>query len=111
MNNHTTANLRPAVRQTVERIAKGTYNPKIRYIVLFGSQARGEATLTSDADIALISDEPLTREERLSFASMVEDEEYPTYNVINTLTKNLETDKFMDVSYHIKREGLLIYER
>jgi predicted nucleotidyltransferase len=106
-----TANLRPAVRRVMEKISRGEHNPKIRYIVLFGSQARGDAVLTSDVDIALVSDEPLSRNERLAFASIIENENFPPYNVINTLTKNLETDKYMDVSYHIKREGLLVYAR
>ena len=103
--------LRPVTREVVEQIAVGVYDPKIRYIFLFGSEARGEAKLTSDVDIALVSDEPLTRSERLAFASIVDGIHYPEFKIINTLTSDLDTDKFMDVSYHIKREGLLIYER
>jgi len=106
-----TVQLRPVTRNVVEQIARGVHDPKIRYIFLFGSEARGAATLTSDVDIALVSDEPLTRKERLAFASIVDDIHYPEFRIINTLTGDLETDKFMDVSYYIKREGLLIYER
>jgi len=105
------ATLRPATRPIIEQIAKGTYHPKIRYIVLFGSEARGEATLTSDIDIALISDEPLTRSERLDFTHQFDEIHYPQINVINTRTHTPQTQKCMDVNYHIKREGLLIYER
>jgi predicted nucleotidyltransferase len=106
-----TAKLRPATRQIVERISQGEYDPKIRRIVLFGSEARGEAVLTSDVDIALISDEPLSRSERLAFLHKIENESYPYINIINTLTTDLETEQYMNVNYHIKREGLLIYER
>jgi predicted nucleotidyltransferase len=109
--NWQTTRLRPPTRKVAERIAQGNHNPKIRYIFLFGSEARGEATLTSDVDIALVSDEPLTRDERLAFASITDDVDYPEFNIVNTLTADLDTDEFMDVNYHIKREGLLVYER
>jgi predicted nucleotidyltransferase len=106
-----TAKLRPAARQIIEQISMGKHDPKIRYIFLFGSEARGEATLTSDVDISLVSDTPLSRSERLEFVSHIENDGIPVVNVINTLTTDLETNKYMDVNYHIKREGLLIYER
>ncbi|MCL1884892.1 MAG: nucleotidyltransferase domain-containing protein [Defluviitaleaceae bacterium] len=83
----------------------------MRYIVLFGSEARGESNLTSDVDIALVSDEPLTISERLEFSEMLGDETLPDYRVINTLTDDLDTNEFMNVNYHIKKDGLVIYER
>jgi len=110
MESWSTAKLRPATRVILEQIANGKHDPQIRRIVLFGSEARGEATLTSDIDIALISDEPLTRAQRLAF-SVALDDGYPEVRVINTLTANLDTNEFLNVNYHIKREGLLIYER
>jgi len=79
--------------------------------VLFGSEARGESNLTSDVDIALVSDEPLTISERLEFSEMLGDETLPDYRVINTLTDDLDTNEFMNVNYHIKKDGLVIYER
>ena len=105
-----TAKLRPATRAILEKIANGKHDPQIRSVILFGSEARGEATLTSDIDIALVSDEPLTRAQRLAFAHALDDG-YPEVCVINTLTAHLDTEKFLDVDYHIKREGLLVYER
>jgi len=95
----------------LERISKGRHNPKIRYVVVFGSEARGEAVLTSDVDIALVSDEPLARDEKLEFAQVFEGVNFPEYRVINTLTADLDTENFMDVNYHIKRDGVIIYER
>lgn len=79
--------------------------------MLFGSEARGESNLTSDVDIALVSDEPLTISERLEFSEMLGDETLPDYRVINTLTDDLDTNEFMNVNYHIKKDGLVIYER
>jgi len=110
MQSWQTAKLRPATRAILEQIAIGKHDPQIRRIVLFGSEARGEATLTSDIDIALISDVPLTRPQRLAFTATLDDG-YPEIRVINTLSANLDTDKYLDVNYHIKREGLLIYEQ
>ncbi|MCL2421568.1 MAG: nucleotidyltransferase domain-containing protein [Defluviitaleaceae bacterium] len=106
-----TMRLRTPTQTVLERVSQGKHNPKIRYIVLFGSEARGEATLASDVDIALISDEPLTIEERLVFTEVFEKERFPDYRVINTLTSDLNTDQYMDVNYHIKRDGVVIYER
>ncbi|MCL2223634.1 MAG: nucleotidyltransferase domain-containing protein [Defluviitaleaceae bacterium] len=103
--------IRKPVRHVLERVANGNHNPNIRYIILFGSEARGEAVLTSDVDIALVSDEPLTTAERLQFTEIFEGDNYPEYRVINTSIEDLNTDKFMDVNYHIKRDGLIIYER
>lgn len=103
--------MRPTTNEVVERIAGKRHNPKIIYIMLFGSEARGEATLTSDVDIALISDEPLTRAERLEFTDEFKDIDFPSLNIINTLLSDLESEKFVDVNYHIKRDGVLIYER
>ena len=105
------ADIRAATKKTLQRISRAQHNSKIRYIVLFGSEARGEARLTSDVDLALISDEPLTMEERLAFKAVIDSEHFPPYNVINTLYRDLDTEHVMDVNFHIKRDGLVIYER
>ena len=106
-----TTHIRPTVKEVLERISHKQHNPKIRYIVLFGSEARGESRLASDVDIALVSDKPLTRSEKLEFKEIFEDNSFPDFQVINTLTESLDTDNFADVNYHIKRDGLVIYER
>ncbi|MCL2188735.1 MAG: nucleotidyltransferase domain-containing protein [Defluviitaleaceae bacterium] len=49
-----TKTLRPITQQIVTHISQGVYDPKIRCIYLFGSEARGEATVASDIDIALL---------------------------------------------------------
>ena len=105
-----TVRLRPVTRETLERVAAAPLNAKIRYVVLFGSEARGEATLSSDVDLALVSDEPLTRAERLEFKRLVDGVSYPEFNVTCTRTEWLDTEKVLDVNYHIRRDGLVIYE-
>lgn len=117
MNNYFTnkdwreTHIRPRVREVLEQLAAKTHHPKIRYIVLFGSVAKGTVTLTSDVDIALVSDEPLTIDEKHQFNNHFANEHYPAYRVINTLTSNLDTNHYMNVNYHIKKDGLVIYER
>lgn len=110
MNHWTTAKVRPPTRGILARIEQHPHDEKIRYIILFGSEARGEARLGSDIDIALVSDEPLTRRERLAYTVLVGDSS-PEVRFINTPAANLDTKQFSDVSYHIKRDGVLIYER
>ena len=104
--------LRPDTRDMLKQLAMGEYNEKIRYILLFGSEARGEARLTSDIDISIVSDTPLTRKERRDFLLACGDVyDRVDCRIINTLTSDLGTDRFMDVSYHLKREGIVVYER
>jgi len=102
---------RSGTKEIFEKISQTQHNSKIRYVVLFGSEARGNATITSDVDIAIISDEPLTAAERREFAEPLEAIKFPECRIINTLTADLSTENFMDVNYHIKREGVVIYER
>ena len=103
--------IRPVTRPIVEEITNGVFEPNIRAIYLFGSEARGEARLTSDIDIALISDAPLTYKERRAFSQQFDEVDYPHINIINTLTTSLDAESDLHVGYHIKREGLLLYER
>ena len=105
--------LRKTTREFVSQLAQGTHDPRIRYIVLFGSEARGEARLTSDVDIAVISDELIPRDVKLSIVDVVDEELELSvdYRLVTVTTPNLYSDNPMRVGYHIKREGLLIYER
>jgi len=105
----TTLRIRPDVREILEQISQMNHNSKIRFILLFGSEARGEALLTSDVDLALVSTEPLTRAERLEFAKIFDDIAFPDFNIINTLMSDMDTNKFTDVNYHLWQEGLVIY--
>ncbi len=78
-------------------------------IVLFGSQARGTAKITSDIDLAIISEVDLTMDKRLEIIEMLEDYPQPmNYQLFFTCVSNLDTDKYFDANYHIKREGVLL---
>jgi len=93
-------------------IANTKHKDFVDAIVLFGSEARGTAKLTSDVDLALISTRPLNMKERLSILSNVPQDLYCDVDVrIVCLRKeSLDTTNILDVGYSIKREGVIIYE-
>ena len=105
--------LRKRTKDFLTYMSERPYNPKIEYIVLFGSEARGEAVLTSDVDIAVVSAAPLSRAERLSVDLADSDASFDdvNYRIIYTLLKDLDTSDKMNVNYYIKREGVVIYAR
>jgi len=105
--------LRDSTRKFLTQLSRGVFDERIRYIVLFGSEARGEANLFSDVDIAVVSDEPITQTQKLSILDAVDEdvEVEVDYRLVSTRTKDLDCDHFMNVNYHIKREGLVIYEK
>jgi len=105
--------LRKSTRDYLERLSTRNFINKVRYIILFGSEARGSAQLTSDIDIAVISDEPLTREERVDI-NFPDDEANLTpanSRFVFSLTDYLNTSNKFDVNYNIREEGIIIYER
>jgi len=101
------------VNQFLDYMAHQTYNDKIRYVVLFGSYARGEERLTSDVDIAIICDDPITHKERTAVYPDAErtDIDILDYRFTYISTDNLTTTEYLNVGYHIKNEGVLLYER
>jgi len=105
-------NIAPETKEFLEYIARRKYCSKIKYIVLFGSVAREEATKYSDIDIAVISDDPLSRTELNQLHPSINHSHLYKldYRIINISAHKLETEKFLDVGYHIKREGIIIYE-
>jgi len=105
--------LRGSTREYLKWLSSRKYIDKVRYIVLFGSEARGEARLLSDIDIAVISDEPLTREERTDIAYPYNEDEPGQVNsrFVFSLTEYLETTNKFDVNYNIREEGVVIYGR
>jgi predicted nucleotidyltransferase len=83
--------LRPTLRWVTETLRE-IYGPRLRRLILFGSQARGEATPGSDVDVLVVLDGPIRsyeearrtsrvalraaayRDTALSFVHMSEDE-------------------------------------
>jgi len=106
--------LRKNTREFLSQLARGTFDERIRYIVLFGSEARGEARMMSDVDIAVVSDEPMGSKDKVMvvYGNVEEKVELAVdYRLVSISTTSLDCDNFKRVQYHIKREGLIVYER
>jgi len=106
-----TLQITPAISEFLEYMSDRNYNPKIKFIVLFGSVARQQAKLGSDIDIAVISDEPLTRAELKEVHPDITNAHFYSldYRIINILTHKLNINKILNVGYHVKREGVVLY--
>jgi len=79
-------------------------NPKVEFIVLFGSRALGDATETSDVDIT-VSAPTLLDAEWLEFRSLVE--EAPTLLWITLIRFEESPRELQDRNL---RDGVVIYE-
>ena len=82
----------------------------ICYAVLFGSYARSEAVITSDIDIAIVAEDPLSVDraklrEVTESSDIVCDLVYTTHEALASATREL------DVNYWIKKEGIVIWQR
>ena len=81
-------------------------------IILFGSQARDTAKLSSDVDIAIISSKTLA-DVRGALREIAEDiNDSITVNLFFSSYENLENPSdYFDTNYHIKREGVVLWQR
>ena len=90
-----------------------TLNIDIHSLVLFGSQARGEATVSSDIDIAVVMKEDLTHFERGKLRCLGDDVDsraevnlfFTTQEAINFAQKDLDTNKY------IREEGIKLWPK
>lgn len=55
---HISSTLRQALREAKERL-QATYGDRLRRVVLYGSQARGDATEESDVDLLVVLQGPI----------------------------------------------------
>jgi predicted nucleotidyltransferase len=104
--------LREKTRELVKNIAGAKHEDFVESIILFGSEAKGSAKLTSDVDIAVVSSKPLNMKERLSILSQVPHDLYCDVDVrvVCLRRTSLDTTNKLDIGYSIKREGVVIYE-
>jgi len=104
--------LRPATRKLLEIVAQTVHEDYVKAIVLFGSEAYGKATLTSDVDLALISSRSLTHEERRSILKDVSTDLDCEVDcrIVCIREESLNTGKKMHVGTSIKQNGVMIYE-
>ena len=84
---------------------------QIHALVLFGSQARGTATISSDVDIAVVMDSSLTRRERGILRCLGEDiNPYVETNLFFTTLDDLANPTHhFDTNKYIKNEGVVLW--
>lgn len=82
-------------------------NESIVRVILFGSRARGDATKTSDFDIAVVVP-ALSEDDWARFVSDLR-ESAPTLCHVDIV--RLESQIRNELRHHIEREGIVIYER
>ena len=86
---------------------------EIDSLILFGSQARGDAILSSDVDIAVVMKTPLTSEERGSLRCLGEDiDDSIETNLFFTTRQAIEDSaRIFDTNKYIKEEGVVLWPR
>jgi len=86
---------------------------RINSLVLFGSQARGTAVLSSDIDIAVVMDAPLSSQERGELRGIGEDIDFrinvdlffTTRDALDNASGTFDTNKY------IRDEGVVLWPR
>ena len=79
-------------------------------LYLFGSQARGDATIQSDIDFAVVSKNP-SQINRGLLNYHAESYDIPSNFVYITQEGLDKADSQFDVKYWIKKEGILLWKR
>lgn len=102
---------RDEVRTIVEEIIETSKKDKhISAVYLFGSQARGESTINSDVDIAIVSDDP-SKVNRVFLNYTAGFYNIPCNFVYTTNDALIEPNSPFDVNYWIKTEGVLLWQK
>lgn len=79
----------------------------IRYIILFGSYARGEEKATSDLDILVLAEQEIPREIRGGLSSEFEEE---NIDLVFYTMKQFEASDCLLVS-QIRKEGIVVWKQ
>ena len=104
--------LRKRTREFLQFVSSQHFPLYIKYIVLFGSEARGMANVKSDIDIAIISDRPLKSDERASLDEIIHDCPVSVnYQLVFTTVDKLITAHKLDVNFSINKQGVILYAR
>lgn len=106
--------MRPDVKQFLDKYVEEfkQLGVKASALVLFGSQAKGTATVSSDIDIAVVMDEALSPMERGKLLCLGEeiDMRFET-NLFFTTKSALENASHdLDTNKSIKKEGVILWQ-
>jgi uncharacterized protein len=102
----------PAIRQAWSKVMESivsTFNP--RRIVLFGSQARGDARPDSDLDLLVVFDDVEDRRERRVQLRRLMSHEAFAKDVLVATPADVERPPFGSALGDAVREGITVYER
>jgi len=104
-------NIRPQTKEILGLLSSSKQDPLIRAIVLFGSEARGEASEDSDIDLAILSDTPLRVRDKMKILQAIPTElrGNASCQIVSLRPGSLLAHSYMQIGSDIKREGVLIY--
>jgi predicted nucleotidyltransferase len=105
-----TINLIEPSLKRFEQYLRYLYGKDLEKIILFGSQARGEATMDSDVDILIVTNAKLTQQKRDELITKISDfsiNENILFNVIEMLTTRFESEQ-SPLLINIRREGIVL---
>lgn len=101
--------IQPALALMRDRL-RARFGPRLRFVRLFGSHARGEATPRSDVDVAVVID-GLTHAEHMEAVAIIHEVELETDHFVSPLV--MSSQRFDELSsagsalaLDIEREGL-----
>ena len=106
--------MRPDIKQYLDEYIKQfeQLDIKINALILFGSQAKGTATISSDIDIAVVMEKNLSPLDRGKLLSLGDDVDmrfvtnlfFTTKQAIENATGDFDTNKY------IKEEGVILWQ-
>ena len=106
--------MRPEIRRFLDEYVNqfAKLNIDVNSLILFGSQARGTATISSDIDIAVVMDHALHPRQRGELLSLGDEIDtrfdvnlfFTTKNALDNATGDFDTNKY------INEEGVVLWQ-
>ena len=105
--------IRPDTRKFLEIVASSRHEDYVEALILFGSEAKESATLTSDVDLALISNKTLSHQERRSILKNIpfDLDSKVDSRIVCLRMEDLYKDDGLSIGASIKKDGVMIYEK
>ncbi|MGK7933883.1 MAG: nucleotidyltransferase domain-containing protein [Microcystaceae cyanobacterium] len=103
----------PLLKQIIKQFktfVQDLYGVRLDKLILFGSQARGEATLESDVDILIVTHQKLTKQERqqlIQFISQIAISDDVLINFVEMNPPKFDSEK-SPLLLNIHREGIIL---